>query len=250
MAKLPRLIIPWVLAYLYIPCLIIGNAVRLSGVVGFVIGFIASPIYFVMIYLIHSIIRFGFRRALVFLAVASLTSMAFELLGVNYGIPFGKYYYTQGLGPQVYGVPILIPLLWASLGYFTLIAYGDYVLSAVGMVILDVTFDPLLSGPIGLWHWVTKGQFFGVPLTNFLGWFIVSITFYLLYSRLAGLRGIEPSITALVFYDAYCVDWMISDVLYGLMPVALTSLALTAALNTVVALRMRGRARLSKGLRG
>ncbi|ABW00956.1 carotenoid biosynthesis protein [Caldivirga maquilingensis] len=239
MVKSRILIVVWILAYLYIPCLIIGNTVQMSGVVGLVVGFIASPLYLIIIYLAHSIMNMEARRAFTFLVITFLVSMAFELLGVNYGIPFGKYYYTQGLGPKVYGVPILIPLLWSSLGYFTLIAYGDYVLSALGMVVLDVTFDPLLSGPIGLWHWVTRGQFFGVPLINFLGWFVVSITFYLIYARVMRVWGYKPSIIALLFYDLYDIDWAITDAFYGLMPVALISTVLLIIFNTMVILRLR-----------
>ena len=51
------------------------------------------------------------------LSVVTIAIVAFgaEVLGVHYGIPFGRYEYTDALAPQIMGVPILISLAWVMM---------------------------------------------------------------------------------------------------------------------------------------
>jgi uncharacterized membrane protein len=44
-----------------------------------------------------------------------------ELIGVNTGIPFGEYEYTESLGFQLANVPIVVPLAWYSMAIPTLV---------------------------------------------------------------------------------------------------------------------------------
>lgn len=48
-------------------------------------------------------------------------------------------------------------------------------LSAAGRVTAaDLLIDPLATGGLHYWHWPDRGSCYGVPLQNFLGWFVVS----------------------------------------------------------------------------
>src|SRR5690606_9432009 len=65
----------------------------------------------------------GQRTIASFGAVAILTWGA-EWLGSTTGFPFGHYHYTALLQPQLFGVPLLIPLAWMMmLGPSWAIAY-------------------------------------------------------------------------------------------------------------------------------
>ena len=116
-----------------------------------------------------------------------------ELCGVYYGLPFGRYAYTGVLQPVVYGVPVVMAFAW-----MTLIAYlqqagsrlslppftGALVLSA-WMTAIDLVIDPLAANQLGYWRWVERGCYYGIPLSNFAGWFVASLSIFAL------LRGRE-----------------------------------------------------------
>src|ERR1044071_4938709 len=58
------------------------------------------------------------RRAVVAFLVVYFVSLASELCGTTYGIPFGAYGYTDLLGPKWFDkVPLLIPLSWFTMSW-------------------------------------------------------------------------------------------------------------------------------------
>lgn len=236
--------IAWALAYIYVVLFALSIVPITMGWVALIVGFLSSPLFFIIVYLINSIINLGIRKSLAFLAMACSISFIFEYLGVNYGVPFGHYRYTIAMGPEILGVPIYIPFLWAALGYFTMEAAGNYYLAAIGMVALDAAFDPLLSGPVGLWRWMEKGQYFGVPSTNFLGWFIVSIAFYLPFKLLTNYK---PTINnkALIFYTTYYASWILADLTTKLTQVgiAATAILITYLTTLIITQRLKGKTR-------
>lgn len=113
-----------------------------------------------------------------------------ELVGSMTGFPFGKYHYTEILQPQIAGVPLLIPLAWMmmlppawavskiilDIRHTSRLQFAA--LSALAFTAWDLFLDPQMVG-WGFWVWEIPGQFFGIPLVNYLGWLLVSaaITF-------------------------------------------------------------------------
>ena len=50
------------------------------------------------------------------------------------------------------------------------------------MTTWDFVIDPYLSGPTQqAWIWEKGGEYFGIPLHNFVGWILTTFTIYLLY---------------------------------------------------------------------
>jgi putative membrane protein len=109
-----------------------------------------------------------------------------ELIGSSTGIPFGKYHYTDILQPQIAGVPLLIPLAWlmmlppawAIAGIILSRSNPRFpiyhiLLSALAFTAWDLFLDPQMVG-WGFWVWEIPGQYFGIPLVNYLGWIVVS----------------------------------------------------------------------------
>lgn len=118
---------------------------------------------------------------------AGLLGFVAELLGVHTGFPFGTYIYTPSLPPLILGVPIIMVSAWLILAgyishmlYFLKISRWVFVIAgALWMVGLDLLIDPLAAGPLDYWRWSEKGIYSGIPMTNFIGWFIVSLCVFL-----------------------------------------------------------------------
>lgn len=122
------------------------------------------------------------RERLLLLAVA-LLGFAAEVSGVHTGVPFGAYAYTDALGPRLLGVPLVMASAWMTLaGYvkqmlarFRLAPWVEIFVAASWLTAFDLLIDPLASNQLGYWRWAERGAYFGVPLKNFAGWFVVSL---------------------------------------------------------------------------
>ncbi len=120
-----------------------------------------------------------------------------EFIGSRTGFPFGQYAYTGILQPQVGGVPLLIPLAWLMLlpaswvvalrvvtddgfSHPVWVRLGRAGVAALAFTAWDLGLDPQMVS-WGFWTWEKAGLYFGIPLTNYLGWLVVSFLFTLLY---------------------------------------------------------------------
>src|SRR5260370_18409817 len=72
------------------------------------------PFVFVFV---HGSLQYRFRDVLVFAAITLVVSNIFENLSILTGFPFGHYFYTDGLGPKLFLVPILIGPAYLGTGY-------------------------------------------------------------------------------------------------------------------------------------
>ena len=154
----------------------------------------------------HSIWCLGEQRALTLLGVTFGVSLLFESVGVLTGWVYGPYYYTERLGPKLFGlVPVLIPLAWFMMIYpshvvIERVAGGAHKrglartmwlagLSALAMTAWDLVMDPLMVAD-SHWVWQIEGDYFGIPLHNYVGWLATTFCVYALY-RLAAERLAE-----------------------------------------------------------
>ena len=108
-----------------------------------------------------------------------------ERVGITTNRPFGHYLYSGALRPQVAGVPALVPMAWlamavparetahAALGRrstrVTRIVGGALTLTA-----WDLFLDPQMVGE-GYWQWARRGVYRGIPVSNYLGWFLTGV---------------------------------------------------------------------------
>src|ERR1700747_1405731 len=131
--------------------------------------------------LIHGAISYRPRGTLIFFAICFVVGNIFENLGVATGFPFGRYYFTDAMGPKFFQVPILLGLAYVGMGYlsWTLgrVILGNLRSSLVGarvvmlplvatfiMVAWDFANDPVWTNINRLWVWEDGGAYFGVPL--------------------------------------------------------------------------------------
>jgi putative membrane protein len=130
----------------------------------------------------------GARRTVVTLSVVAFLTWGAEWVGSTTGFPFGPYDYTPRLQPQLFGVPLLIPLAWLMmLGPSWAVAQAILrgrvngvggrlafiALSALAMTAWDLYLDPQMVG-WGFWVWENPSGYFGIPWSNYFGWLLVS----------------------------------------------------------------------------
>jgi putative membrane protein len=135
------------------------------------------------------------RRGVLSLACVALLGFAVEALGVRFGVPFGRYVYTEALQPQLLGVPVVMGPAWMVLVAFAQDAAGRLrlrgwkavVFAALLTTATDLVIDPLAANRLGYWRWEEAGSYYGVPLVNFAGWFLTA----LVACRVMGTRARE-----------------------------------------------------------
>ena len=101
------------------------------------------------------------------------------------GWPFGHYTYGQTLGLEVMDVPLTIGINWFLLTYIfgnltsTYAPRSEYLrvpLAALLMTGLDMLIEPI-AVQSDYWAWHTDL----IPVSNYLGWFGVSLVMQFLY---------------------------------------------------------------------
>ena len=173
----------------------------------------------------HSAVVRGGRDTVVFFGLTAILAFGAEFLGDNYGLIFGDYHYTDGLGPRVGGVPILIVFVWGTVVYCAF-AMVDWLarrnsplpadgLPRLGYALLqglatgvvtaawDLMADPLavsrvwqeVLGSPAWWWWIDGGPYLpdleswqgggGIPLENFVGWVLVPLTITTIFVMVA-----------------------------------------------------------------
>ncbi|NLH98418.1 MAG: carotenoid biosynthesis protein [Chthonomonadales bacterium] len=115
-------------------------------------------------------------------AAAGLIGWLAEALGVHTGFPFGSYSYGKALGPGALGVPLAMAAAWGVFAAYAVALasrlVGGRALApgaALWLVAVDLVVDPPASSLLGFWVWREGGAYFGVPLANFAGWFVVGV---------------------------------------------------------------------------
>lgn len=146
--------------------------------------------------LVHAVSGFGWRRAVIFLGLTLGLSLLLESVGVITGWVYGPYHYTARLGPLFLGsVPYLIPLTWFMMLYPSYVIaarlasrrWGPWVrlvaIAACGglaMTAWDLVLDPLMVAR-SHWVWEVEGEYFGIPLHNYFGWWLTSFVILLVF---------------------------------------------------------------------
>jgi putative membrane protein len=226
--------------------------------------------------LLHMASLFGARRTGVVFGIAFAIALTAEYTGTSTGYPFGPYSYTPQLGYLIGGrVPFNIPTSWFYMLYASLAICGRllparddarsrWLWAAVAAVVLtawDVSMDPaMVATTHWIWHledptgrpaWVaflTTDFFYGMPITNWLGWlltgFVVARAMLALVAPSEWARRVSPTQLPLWLYAVN-----------GVLPVAicigrdmwLAAVAGTIAMAIPLALAVLARRRAPAG---
>jgi putative membrane protein len=115
-------------------------------------------------------------------------------------LPFGEYEYTEWLGPKILGhVPYFIPPSWFAMSIVSLdlarrvtrSRWGYILLGTIFMVLWDVSLDPAMNQAFPFWTYGVDGFFFGMPFSNWCGWFAVTLVIMLGYEAMRGTAPIR-----------------------------------------------------------
>ena len=212
----------WVVTMLLTPILIFGIGDHL---------FPAISTVTVLLQLAASLLAlrmgYGLRQVGMMVVVSAVLTYSVELLGSKTGFPFGPYHYTDALKPHLFGVPILIPLAWlmmlpASWGVASLIAgekpskwvYAG--LSGLVFTAWDLYLDPQMVLK-GLWVWHEPSGYFGIPWSNYLGWWATAslLTLILLELRLLPINAPDHSYARRPLLVIYSITWVFQVVALG-----------------------------------
>ena len=251
---------------------------------------------FLMLYLFAAVADIGWRRTCLFTAVGWSVAFTAEFLSIRFGVPFGLYHYLPTTAERelwIAGVPFmdslsfvflayaswtlaslaLLPLLregkgrWAlSLPHRDRFSAPALLLTVVFFVLIDVVVDPIaVRGDrwfLGqIFYYPEGGVYFGVPVSNFVGWGVVGCTimtlFALLERRVKGgappwaaglpLRPLYgPGLYYLVLGFALTVTWLIGEQTLLLVGLFIYG-PLTALLAVTISARWREGQRSSRG---
>jgi uncharacterized membrane protein len=158
---------------------------------------IATVVLFFAASVSHAWLWRGPRFAAALVAVTAGGGLAVELAGVHLGLPFGAYAYTGRLGPQLAGVPLVIPLAWTMMGYPALVVgrritahpLGGPVVAGAALATWDLFLDPQMVDA-GLWLWLGGGPtLLDIPLSNFAGWLVTATLMMAALWRIAPAAG-------------------------------------------------------------
>jgi putative membrane protein len=220
-----------------------------SGQTYIVLGTVAA--------LVHSAPRFGWGRAALTFVLASGVALLSELGGTNIGLPFGPYHYTPMLGYMIAGdVPYAIPISWYYMLYCCLamcarvlpLPTGEggrwrwAVVAGLLLTAWDVPMEVQMTNiqpahwvwdlhkvPAWVPGWLAGPLFYGMPLSNWLGWFVTgTIVARVMLAIVPAARWRETLSVGLFPLVLYATN--------GLMPVATTArhgMWLAAALGVV-----------------
>ncbi|HYL97972.1 MAG TPA: carotenoid biosynthesis protein [Blastocatellia bacterium] len=208
--------------------------------------------------LAHGARLYRWRGILIFVGLELIVGNCFENLSVRTGFPFGHYYFTDLMGPKILAVPIFLGLAYVGMGYLSWILariiLGDMrplvtgsrvvtlpLVAAFIMVGWDMSQEPIWGTVLHLWIWKQGGAYFGVPVSNFFGWYLTVYVFYQLFAlylwkRAANISPVESGHIrfAVLFYavsaagntllaiprtdpqmvsDATGAQWRVSDII-------------------------------------
>jgi len=178
----------------------------------------------------------GWRGALVLFCLCSAITFTIENISVATGFPFGQYHFEVGQQlPRIGAIPLIVGPLYFGVGFLAWIIASSIledadlgldrrvnlvalpIIASFFMVQWDLVMDATASTIHRAWIWHEGGAYFGVPLSNFFGWFLtvwlVFQTWALAIARFGGLFEIKPGadlanirVLAIVLYLAIALS--------------------------------------------
>ena len=149
----------------------------------------------------------GWWRMVGFIVWGCVIGAAGELIGTtglltvgDVALPFGEYEYTEWLGPKILGhVPYFIPPSWFAMSIVSLdlarrvteTRWKYLLLGTIFMVLWDVALDPAMNQAFPFWIYGVDGFFFGMPFSNWCGWFAVTLVILLGYEAMRGEAPVQ-----------------------------------------------------------
>lgn len=126
------------------------------------------------------------KRIHILFVSSAVYGLILEEIGKYFGPVFDLTYFFHLPGPEIFAIPLIVILGWATIitVIFTLnnkyfghksILYRAF-LDACLAAALDFIIEPFAL-KLNLWTYFPSGPYFGIPLINFVGWFVIVFIF-------------------------------------------------------------------------
>jgi uncharacterized membrane protein len=148
-----------------------------------------------------AIANYGWRGAGLLATACLSVTFTMENLGIATGFPFGHYHFEVLANfPHVGLVPSIVGPLYFTVGYLAWIIgsilldeadlnlsqpinrFGLPIVAAFVMVQWDVVMDPPNATLGHAWIWHDGGGYFGVPLSNYVGWYLTVWMYFQIFA--------------------------------------------------------------------
>lgn len=149
--------------------------------------------------ILHGAARYGWRGIALFIVLGLVISNIYENLSIETGFPYG--FYVHHAEPKLFNFPIasmpgqlfMYYVCWICglalvgrnerqnswLGWLAAPVAATFVVTG-----LDASIDPIFATLHHAWSFSDGGGYFGVPLSNCLGWLVSGLTMYLAWASL------------------------------------------------------------------
>jgi uncharacterized membrane protein len=183
--------------------------------------------------LVHGSIVYRPKGILLFAVTCLSVGVASESLSLRTGFPFGHYYFTDVMGPKVWSLPVLLVLAYLGIGYCSWVlavlilgvrekplhAFHAVAVSALAAFIMlawDLSMEADWSTVDKAWIWRDGGLYFGVPVSNFFGWYLTAYLFFQIFALYCSSRGLAPSRTPIRY-------WRMPILMYAICALGISS---------------------------
>jgi uncharacterized membrane protein len=197
-----------------------------------------------------AVATYGWRGAGL-LAIACMTvTFAMENLGIATGFPFGHYHFEVGARlPHVGLVPMIVGPLYFGVGFLAWIIAsilldeadlnlhrrvnmaGLPIIAAFVMAQWDVVMDPPNATVDHAWIWRDGGGYFGVPLSNYVSWYMTVWMFFQLFALMIARW---PDLFAGPRIQRNVAIWLMPPVLYFAIGLSYVASYLTAGNEMII----------------
>ncbi len=124
--------------------------------------------------------EFNLKSKLVFFTIA-LAGFSIEAIGLNTGMAFDNYTYSETLGVKLFNTPLILGVNWLLIIYCSsaiasLIrtnVYKKVLIASLIVMVYDIILEGIV-GSLGMWQW-SGGS---TPVYNYAVWFIVALVFH------------------------------------------------------------------------
>jgi putative membrane protein len=202
--------------------------------------------------LLHSFWSLTIPRGIIFISLAVLIGFFDEAWGLYAGTAFGGHYVYKQSAFMLLNVPYIVPIYWAVFIYTAYCVTNSFLFwnnknkpgklhhnffliplllafDGIFAVIIDLIMDPI-QVHLGTWTWLEKGPYFGIPIGNFIGWFIVTVLVVGIYRTYEYFYPKAINISKTTF--------MIPVIGYGALSIAMLFLALQNNLYPIAVLSL------------
>ncbi|MGB9843385.1 MAG: carotenoid biosynthesis protein [Caldisericia bacterium] len=205
-------------------------------------------------------------RLVFFLLILFIIPFVLEYIGINFGAPLGvRYFYLKEFLPQIFGLPLVILLFWvifiyigysltnSIFTYFFKENYNDILKKNLNIIFLslldgfivltfDIFIDPV-AVKFGLWRWENfYFSYFGVPIGNFVGWYIIATTTTLFLRSLDLIFSVEinKKWLNLVPYVYIFIEFLLFFITFFLHSIdsAVMSLIICSPINIIIFVKL------------